>query len=843
MKIHVEIPSAILEAALLAQGIGKQKEAKEVDRALSEGNILTQKETSEDVEFDQRQSCPVATINITLGEKNRNQAILNYGYTGVGGVQEIEDKTSPSNQQIDYLSKEWGISTGEAKKRTCGGCSYFDKSTETKSCITQGLAALDLASNDKLGYCRTHKFVCGQQRGCISQSEGEPVTDENQPAFPDTEPNGELSIPLLEIPVKESKEFRCVSRNELDGKTSYTFEGCKRTFFALDKLAVSEEKEERAIDGVGRPNKFYNVEGVASSTSVDHYGTEMSYKALMHMQLQMKNGIPILPRHNSIANGGMAEWDEVIGRSYDAEIRESPVMSAASKEKQYTLYLRSQLYGEDPKARELVKRLRRGEPIGQSIGGWFEKVEVLENKDGEVERVIVEDVTLDHIAITRAPANPDSVNLVSLSAFSQKVADYKDLIKKSTHGEDNQMTIEASAEIPVENNSEDIEIRMVSRYHGDIPLAADDVPWKWDTSAQDEVLGKGLDNWNRYRLAHMYLDRNKDEKSKGAYKLPIGRIIDNELMIVWKGVAAAMAAINGARGGVVGISNDDKVKIHTVLSIYYKKFKKEPPDLQVSKEGDESIMEFSEEVTKQEKVTEIGEEIQLSNDNPYEQEILKVKAELRALKELKELQESLRNKKQELQLSQDQANLNIDSTVDNATVTHKNEEEINSNPDIILSQPTEENTMNENDLAKIADLIRSTVKAEMDTRAKDLSVTPEKVEAKTDTSDEYQKLKAQLEKTTHLLSQVMSEPIRHGRHTTMHIRGVGSKGAWEGLITRSLSDGNTALPTIIKQNMDHLDDGVDMSKLEAHQLKDLLATGLRAAVTDGLLGLPDNQWS
>ena len=162
---------------------------------------------------------------------------------------------------------------------------------------------------------------------------------------------------------------------------------------------------------MGRPPKKFSIQGIASSTSVDYYGTEMSYEALMRMANQMEAGVPVLPRHNSLYNGGMAEWDEVIGMTQGAEIRmehyEDMQQAFDAREKQYSLLVKSTLYGDDMKARELIKRIDRGEVIGQSIGGWFSSMKVVENTEGEVERVIVEDLTLDHLAITRAPANPD----------------------------------------------------------------------------------------------------------------------------------------------------------------------------------------------------------------------------------------------------------------------------------------------------------------------------------------------------------------------------------------------------------------------------------------------------
>lgn len=156
-----------------------------------------------------------------------------------------------------------------------------------------------------------------------------------------------------------------------------------------------------------------SIAGIASSTSVDSHGTEMSADALNRMAEQMRRGIPLLPRHN---NGTRAvEWDEVIGRTMDAVVERADVAAPGEvTEPGYRLRLTSQLYDDDPLSKRLIHRLERGEPIGQSIGGWFLSVRVVEADDGTVERVIVEDVELDHVALTRAPSNPDSMGLASV---------------------------------------------------------------------------------------------------------------------------------------------------------------------------------------------------------------------------------------------------------------------------------------------------------------------------------------------------------------------------------------------------------------------------------------------
>ena len=74
-------------------------------------------------------------------------------------------------------------------------------------------------------------------------------------------------------------------------KTKYSLEGNHRASFHISDInvravyddgSVAETPEERVR--MGRPPKKFDISGIASSTSVDYYGTEMSYEALMRMR-------------------------------------------------------------------------------------------------------------------------------------------------------------------------------------------------------------------------------------------------------------------------------------------------------------------------------------------------------------------------------------------------------------------------------------------------------------------------------------------------------------------------------------------------------------------------------
>lgn len=157
------------------------------------------------------------------------------------------------------------------------------------------------------------------------------------------------------------------------------------------------------------PDSF-RLEGVASSTSVDWYGTEMSPRALESMREQFTRGVDVFPRHGGFLD--TIEWDEVVGRTDTAIMQETSVAEAADpSERGFILKVQADINRAAPRAVELERRIDEGQPIGLSIGGWVTEIRYVTDEDGEVIRVIIEDVSLDHVALVRSPANPDSHGL------------------------------------------------------------------------------------------------------------------------------------------------------------------------------------------------------------------------------------------------------------------------------------------------------------------------------------------------------------------------------------------------------------------------------------------------
>lgn len=83
-------------------------------------------------------------------------------------------------------------------------------------------------------------------------------------------------------------------------------------------------------------------------------------------------------------------------------------------------------------------------------------------------------------------------------------------------------------------------------------------------------------DFNQYKEAFTWYD-SEDEENFGAYKLPHHDVSGGNLVTVWRGVVAAMAALLGARGGV-DVPESDKRDIYEHLAKHYEQFDETPPD-------------------------------------------------------------------------------------------------------------------------------------------------------------------------------------------------------------------------------------------------------------------------
>lgn len=129
----------------------------------------------------------------------------------------------------------------------------------------------------------------------------------------------------------------------------------------------------------------------------------------------------------------------------------------------------------------------------------------------------------------------------------------------------------------------------------DLPIVTDEV---WDPNSigksaiQNEILGD-LDNpnWDRYKKAHLVFDSD-NQTIKSGFKLIIARMYDGKLKVNLKQLSAAVAAINGARGGI-NISKSEKRAAYNHAMRYYKKAdipKKERPEFIGSSNSDNILL-------------------------------------------------------------------------------------------------------------------------------------------------------------------------------------------------------------------------------------------------------------
>lgn len=115
------------------------------------------------------------------------------------------------------------------------------------------------------------------------------------------------------------------------------------------------------------------------------------------------------------------------------------------------------------------------------------------------------------------------------------------------------------------------------------PKAPEDREWDADAAEQRvRNWAGGPDkekvDWEKYRQAFAWYN-SEDPENFGSYKLPHHDVVDGRLCVVWRGVAAAMAALMGARGGV-DIPAADKRSVYIHLARHYGQFSREPPEFE-----------------------------------------------------------------------------------------------------------------------------------------------------------------------------------------------------------------------------------------------------------------------
>lgn len=147
-----------------------------------------------------------------------------------------------------------------------------------------------------------------------------------------------------------------------------------------------------------------------------------------------------------------------------------------------------------------------------------------------------------------------------------------------------------------------LENKSVVPYHG-FPMADEDMEWSGEEAEMRmRKFCGGPDkmdmDFSKYKEGFAWFDET-DKENLRAYKMPHHDIVDGEMKTIWRGVAAAMAALMGARGGV-DVPDADREKIYNHLAKHYKQFEKEPPEFKSYTE--EEIKQMFSEIQKYGKV-------------------------------------------------------------------------------------------------------------------------------------------------------------------------------------------------------------------------------------------------
>lgn len=148
--------------------------------------------------------------------------------------------------------------------------------------------------------------------------------------------------------------------------------------------------EKSAEEGAVDLDNMY-IEGVASTTNVDHDGERMAPEAIDAMIEQVnKTGVPLMNEHQK-------SWDSRIGDIFKAW-----------KDDRGQMYIKAKLDKDSSRAVDLYKAMKKGLQVGLSVAGFIQR-SAQELVDGLGKRAkTFYDVVLKEISVTNRPSNFDT---------------------------------------------------------------------------------------------------------------------------------------------------------------------------------------------------------------------------------------------------------------------------------------------------------------------------------------------------------------------------------------------------------------------------------------------------
>lgn len=296
-------------------------------------------------------------------------------------------------------------------------------------------------------------------------------------------------------------------------------------------------REVRAVDPFTR-----TMTVVASDETVDRFG-EVVRAAGWELANYLRN--PVVPWAHDYSRPpvGRALDVRVVGRQLIATIQ----------------------FADHPFADEVFRLYRDGYLHAVSVGfiplEWH-----TEARDGRTVRVYDRQELLE-ISCVVVPANPDAlVAIYRALSDGERLPELGDLSLARLPS----WQFQDGIFVPVQRG---VVPRDVSR-----ETAPEDTPWEAPTLSDftDEAW-EDLSEAEKRRIAgHFAWAASMPPERFGDLKLPHHRPSDGK--VVWRGVAAAMAALLGARGGV-DIPDEDRPRVYEHLASHYRQFDKEPPEL------------------------------------------------------------------------------------------------------------------------------------------------------------------------------------------------------------------------------------------------------------------------
>ena len=125
--------------------------------------------------------CPIATQDIQINLKNRNNAFKKFGYGP-------PNPDEPNELFWLKKAKMYNAPTESIKSMRCGNCAAFIQTPKMMECITSGLEKdegdKELSYDEEfikaadLGYCDLFQFTCASARTCDAWKGGGPITKE-----------------------------------------------------------------------------------------------------------------------------------------------------------------------------------------------------------------------------------------------------------------------------------------------------------------------------------------------------------------------------------------------------------------------------------------------------------------------------------------------------------------------------------------------------------------------------------------------------------------------------------------------------------------------------------------